>query len=62
MTPELVSSLVPFGPLGLLIAYLMWDKNEQRKCDRERAQSDIALTQALTALTVTIADLKQRVK
>jgi hypothetical protein len=62
MTPELLAIFAQFGPLGLLIAYLVWDKNEQRKVDRERSQSDISLTQALTALTVTISHLAQRFK
>jgi len=56
MTPELLSIFAQFGPLGLLIAYLMWDRIT---FSRQQIETDRALTAALTALTVTIRERLQ---
>lgn len=66
MSPELLTTFGQFGPLGLMIAYLIWRESvgaEKRGAlERERAESDKALAAALAALTVTIQHLEQRVK
>lgn len=66
MTPELWTAFGQFGPLGLMIGYLVWEKarvtDERQKIERERTESDKALAAALSALTVTIQHLEQRVK
>lgn len=58
MTPELITAFGQFGPLGLMIMYLMWREKagaEKRgQIERERAEADKALAAALSALTVTI--------
>jgi len=58
MTPELITAFGQFGPLGLMIMYLMWREKagaEKRgQIERERAEADKALASALSALTVTI--------
>jgi len=56
MAPELLSIFAQFGPLGLLIAYLMWDRIT---FSRQQIETDRALTAALTALTVTIRERLQ---
>lgn len=54
-----------FGPLGLLIAYLIWDKGqmdkkwrslEERRLDQDqsRTEADKAMAVALNALTIVI--------
>tara|TARA_R110000782_G_scaffold167129_10_gene259379 strand:+ start:14703 stop:14882 length:180 start_codon:yes stop_codon:yes gene_type:complete len=59
MSPELLEIFAQFGPLGLLIFYLMWDRLTSNK---DRIATDRALTAALSALTVTIQHLEQRIK
>lgn len=65
MTQELWTLLGQFGPLGLMIGYLIWNdtrKSDDRKSiDKERTESDKALAAALSALTVTIQHLEQRI-
>jgi len=66
MTPELITAFGQFGPLGLMIGYLVWRERigaEKRgELEAERAESDKALAAALSALTVTIQHLEQRIK
>lgn len=62
MSPELWSFLSQFGPMGLFVAYLIWDKDGARKVERERIESDKALTTALTAMLVTIQHLDRATK
>ncbi|MGF7151330.1 hypothetical protein FHS96_004993 [Sphingomonas zeicaulis] len=63
MSPEIWSLAGQFGPLGLVIGYLVWREtraDEKRAMvDRERTESDRALAAALSALTVTIQHLEQ---
>ena len=64
MTNEIWALLGQFGPLGLMIAYLVWKdtrKDDARQViDKERVESDKALAAALSALTVTIQYMDQR--
>ena len=66
MTPELVAAFGQFGPLGLMIGYLVWRERagaeKRAEIDRERVESDKALAASLSALTVTIQHLDQRLK
>lgn len=66
MTAELVTAFGQFGPLGLMIGYLAWEKRSEREHRREvelaRAASDTALATALSALTVTIQHLDRAMK
>lgn len=66
MTPEVITAFGQFGPLGLMIAYLVWREKtsaEQRNdIEKARTASDIELAKALSALTVTIQHLDQRMK
>lgn len=66
MTPELITTFGQFGPLGLMIGYLVWREKtgaEKRgEIEKARAASDIELAKALSALTVTIQHLDQRMK
>lgn len=66
MSPELVNAFGQFGPLGLMILYLAWEKKSEREHRREvelaRADSDKALATSLAALTVGIQHLDARLK
>ncbi len=73
MTPELLAVAGQFGPLGLIIAYLVWREKagaekrgeierERVEADKTRAEADKALAGALAALTVMIQHLDQRLK
>lgn len=63
---EFLTAIAQFGPLGLFIAYLVWREStlerNRKEAEQERAKSDSALASALTALTVTISHLEQRMK
>lgn len=47
-----------FGTAGLIIAYLVWDRNtsgkERREIDRQQAESNIRLAEALASLRTVI--------
>lgn len=66
MTPELLAAFGQFGPLGLMIGYLVWREKvgaEKRgEIERARAAADVQLATALAALTVTIQHIDQRLK
>ncbi|PTD19889.1 hypothetical protein CV103_11920 [Sphingomonas fennica] len=60
----MITAFGQFGPLGLMIWYLVWRERtgaEKRdQIERERIESDKALASALTALTVTINNMDRR--
>ena len=71
MTPEFLDIFTQFGPLGLMIGYLVWRERvgaekrgevERERADAEkaRAAADVELARALTALTVTIQHIDRR--
>lgn len=66
MTPELITAFGQFGPLGLMIGYLIWREKagaEKRgQIERERAEADRALATSLSALVVTIQHLDNKLK
>lgn len=66
MTPELINAFGDFGPLGLMIFYLIWRERtgaEKRgELERERIESDKALAAAMSAVAVTLQHLVQRIK
>ena len=71
MTPDLLTLFGQFGPLGLMVWYLVWrEKNVAKEmaerdraraeADKARAEADMALAGSLSALTVTIHSLGPR--
>lgn len=73
MTPEVVAAFGQFGPLGLMVAYLVWREKagaekrgeierERAEADKVRAEADKSLAGALAALTVMIQHFDQRLK
>lgn len=61
VTPELISAAGQFGPMGILVLFLFFEKKAEREHRREvelaRASSDKEIATALAALTVTIQHL-----
>lgn len=61
MTPELINAAGQFGPMGILVLFLYFEKKAEREHRREvelaRASSDKEIATALAALTVTIQHL-----
>lgn len=66
MTPELLTAFGQFGPLGLMIAYLIWREHAggeaRRQIEKERIEADKALAASLSAMTVTLQHMDQRLK
>jgi len=56
--PEVLTLAGQFGPMGLLVAYLMWREIRAEKLARERLETDKALAAAMALLTATIQGLK----
>lgn len=65
MNAEIWTLMGQFGPLGLMIGYLVYSDSRKdtarAQIDKERTESDKALAAALSALTVTIQHLETRV-
>lgn len=61
MSPELLNAFGQFGPLGLMIFYLIWNAKSEREERQLRAAADIELAKSLTALTVTIQHINASV-
>lgn len=73
MTPEAISLFGQFGPLGLMIGYLVWRDGQQSKEKaalqvlqsdetKLKSEADKALATSLSALTVMIQNLAERLK
>lgn len=66
MSPEIINAFLEFGPVGLIVLYLVWDKThdakERRALDQARTEADKALAASLSALTVTIQHLGHGIK
>lgn len=58
MTAEMIAAVGQFGPMGLFVLFLYFEKKAEREHRREvelaRAASDKELATSLSALTVTI--------
>lgn len=65
MNSELISGLIQAGPMGMFVAYLIWREmrgaEKRGQIEKERTEADKALAAALSALTVTIQHLEQRI-
>lgn len=46
MDPVVITELLKAGPLGILILYLVWDRNEARKEREEARRERLAYDQA----------------
>ena len=62
MGTDIIASLIQSGPLGVLVAYLIWHETRSINIQKERTESDKALAAALSGLTVTIQHLEARLK
>lgn len=58
---EVLSLAAEWGPMGLLVAYLMWrdhreDKHEEKRiaADAARSEADLAIARAMTGLSYVI--------
>jgi len=54
MNAEALAIFGQFGPMGLMVAYLIWEKRANSEKEKERTEADKAIAAALSALTVTI--------
>jgi hypothetical protein len=48
---QLITIASGFGAPGLLIAYMIWDRKEQRLIDKERIAADLEMAKSWTTLT-----------
>ena len=55
---ELMSLAGQFGPLGLFVGYLIWDKTQERKLAKERIETDLELARSMTLLAARIDGMK----
>ena len=55
---ELVGLAGQFGPLGLFVGYLIWDKTQERKLARERIETDLELARSMALLAARIDGMK----
>lgn len=66
MTPDIATAFGQFGPLGLMIGYLVWREktgaDRRNEIEEKRVEADKLLASALTALTVTVASFESRLK
>jgi hypothetical protein len=58
MTPEMLTLAGQFGPLGLMIAYLIWRESRAEKVMRERIEADLELARSLAVLSVKIEGMR----
>jgi len=47
-----------FGPMGLFIGYLMWERTQERSLARERIETDKAVASSMTLLAAKIDGMK----
>lgn len=48
-----------FGPMGLMVAYLMWRELRTEKLSKDRIETDKALASAMALLTAAITGMKR---
>lgn len=54
MTADIVAIAANYGPPGMLLAYMIWDKVGQNKLAKERIEADLKVATALTLLSARI--------
>lgn len=54
MSAELITAFGQFGPMGLFVLYLVWERKSAREAEIARTETDKALATSLAALTVSI--------
>ena len=54
MTADIVAIAANFGPPGMLLAYMIWDKVGQNKLAEKRIAADLDMARAITLLTAKI--------
>lgn len=47
-----------FGPMGLFISYLIWERTQERSLARERIETDKAVASSMTLLAAKIDGMK----
>lgn len=58
MIEDLLALAQNYGPPGMLLAYMIWDKLGQRKVDRERIDADLKMATAMTLLTERVGHVR----
>jgi hypothetical protein len=48
-----------FGPMGLMVAYLMWRELRTEKLSKDRIETDKALASSMALLTAAITGMKR---
>jgi hypothetical protein len=48
---QLIALASNFGAPGLLIAYMIWDRKEQRVVDKDRIAADLEMAKSWSTLT-----------
>lgn len=56
---ELLTLAGQFGPMGLMIGWLMYDKAQERTLQKERIETDKAIATAMTLLSARIEGLSR---
>lgn len=58
---ELIALAGQWGPMGLLVGYLIWDRSNERAYQKERIETDKAIATAMTLLSARIEGLSRHV-
>lgn len=59
MDPALIEALGQFGPMGLMVGYLVWREQRRDKIDRDRIEADVKMAEAISILTVKLEGLNR---
>jgi len=54
---QIIAQAISAGPMGLFVAYLIWERRNEREERVSRVESDKALAASLAALTIVIQGL-----
>lgn len=60
MTEQLFTLFGQFGAPGAMLAFMVWDRMEQRKLTEKRIAADIAQAQAMTLIAERVGNLHAR--
>jgi len=58
MDSDLLALTGQFGPMGLMIAYLLWREKRQDEISEKRIAADLKMTEAMTLLTAAVQGLR----